>query len=430
MRKSILIATLLFAVSAGAQDTTYNFGGSLDVRYETDNNFDNSDNTYDKGEEYAQRTKLHMTAVKGENLSAKIALANVMLWGDTAAFASKDTSLKGVNTRSNVFQVEEAHGIYKISPEGSLQFGRGHYLLGQGELISKRMYEYTPVSFDGLLYLHELEAVRIGAFFVRGADNGYNTSEAGSTVDNTRDGGNFSGLTATFKNVPDFLNEVLVHYINAKADTMGGTTNIVKNERTWIGLSTTGETGMWDYHAAYIKFNGEVISNNIDRDGDMVHLSVGANMPEIKGLRIGLDFHQDSGDKTGSNADLKSETYDPLYNNYQKYAGRMEIVNWGTANSGAAGSLTGAGLTYLAAKVKFEPVDSIKVMLDYYMFTASEKQSNSDDEIGTEIDLTVEKSYANGFYANLTYGMFQFGDFVSTTADDATMLRADFGFDF
>ncbi|GEM_PF-3035644 len=443
MKKLLLAAALLVGFGANAQDTQFQPGGSLEVFYDNMNNYDFSDTTHDRRDEFVQKTKLKLDAAKNDNLTAKLVLTNIMLWGDNSAFDGKDTSMKGEAVKSNQFLVEEAYGVYQMDQETSLQFGRGQYLLGRGEVISKRNeYEYIPVSFDGLLLLHDTDNYRAGAFIVRGVDDGFNLEEGGEGQASNDKSGDFLGATLTFKAVPEFLNDVLVHYINAKSDTFAGN-SITKNERTWIGLSTGGETGAFDYNAAYVKFDGTVYgTSEIDRDGSMMQLGAGFNMPEVMGLRIGVEYHQDSGDESGSLADGKSETYDPLYYDFNKYAGRMEIAKWGCtyANNNVAntcgstsaatpGSLNGAGLTSLALRLKVEPSAGLKVMLDYFMFEATEDQG-SDEELGSEIDLVVEKSYDNGFYANALYGMFQAGDRLGNNADDAERLLVNFGFDF
>ncbi len=435
MSKSILLAAVLMVSVANAQETQFKWSGGLEVKYESTGNYDHNDSASDRENDFVQTTRLALDIVRSENLFGKIVLRNVALWGDVQAITGSETAYKTQTQTSNLLLVEEAYGVWKMNDVSTLQFGRGSFELANGELVSRAGNGgYTPISFDGALLSNEFDALRFSVFGVRAVDESFNATEGATAVVVGNSDAHFLGGVVDLKNIPEFLNKVNIHYVLAKANS--ATTNevaqpIVKNDRQWIGLSVGGEMGAFDYAAAYENFTGNITFGGVERDreGDMFNVEAGFNMPEVKGLRIGVAYHQSSGDKDGGATTTDSKAYDSFNYDQEKYTGRMGIARWGNGLAGT-NALVGTGLTAMAVKVKMVPMDDLTVMLDYYMFTETEK-SGTDDEIGNEIDLTIQKKYANGFKTSLEYGMFMPGDDVVGGGDDsAERIMASAGFDF
>jgi hypothetical protein len=428
MMKSILLATVLMVSAANAQETQFKWGGGLELEYESVENRNLTEEATNS--DFVQTTKLHVDIIKSESLMGKITLRNVALWGSDRGFTGTETAYKSENVNENILIVEEAYGVWKLSEQGALQFGRGSFELNNGELVSKNGDGgVTPISFDGILYTHDVDAVRIGVFGVRAVDDGFNYAEHSYETSAQRGEAHFFGATFEVKTLPEFLNKLNLHYVGAKAND-NTDSGITKNERSWIGLSTGGEVGVIDYSAAYENFEGE--AGTIDREGDMFNVAAGFNMPEVKAMRFGLSYHQSSGEKgAGDNtslADGKSKAYDSFNYDQKRYTGSMGLVRWGNGRS-TTSAILGAGLEAIGVHFKMEPAEGMKVFADYFMFNTAEER-NSEDELGQELDLGVEKTYANGFKTGLEYGMFTAGDFFGATGEDATRIAATIGFDF
>jgi hypothetical protein len=96
----------------------------------------------------------------------------------------------------------------------------------------------------------------------------------------------------------------------------------------------------------------------------------------------------------------------------------MDLFGWGN-------------LTYMRLGASFQPADDITVAAEYFMFTQTEKDGANtyrganrndvdaaEDDLGTELDLTVTKKYSNNFAISASYRMFAPGDEFGANADD------------
>src|SRR5690606_24845281 len=107
---------------------------------------------------------------------------------------------------NNGLIVNEAYMTWAISDEWSARFGRGSVTMADGTVVSSNDWEQVSKAFDGVMVSYDHEVARLNFFTVRGADSG------------TNDYGNFMGLSADFKSLPEFLKTAHLHYIMVKAD--------------------------------------------------------------------------------------------------------------------------------------------------------------------------------------------------------------------
>jgi hypothetical protein len=191
-----------------------------------------------------------------------------------------------------------------------------------------------------------------------------------------------------------------------------------------LGASAGFAFSMIDLNATYVNVTGKstdmddkhavVAGATTDDEQTMMQAEVGANLPDIMGLRFFLGYHQDSGTKDPTAATTtKNKTYSPYFHEMHENAGLMDIVDWGNLTD-----------MWLGATMK--PMDSTTVGLAYHMFKKTEKtdavnygiygdalSANATvdkDQIGDEIDLWAEHHYGNGLVMTARLGYFMPGD--------------------
>ncbi len=451
----VLLAALAFAgtASADGHDGKVKITGNIDVDYHSFSNYNGDSDTGDYRAFFRQRSQVGLTFMKDESLSASFKLRTVGTWGDIDGYStggalqngSTGSTEKSTNAVSNTVRVQEAQVKWAMNDMLSLNVGRGGYKVGYGDVISTNLWEDNPTLFDGALLLADFDFLSAGVFYVNALEeNGVDNFNGTAIVDGDVDpDGYFTGVTIDVKNLPDFLDVANVHYIMASAEpnnaNVASGTNLAFVERSWYGLAVGGENMGLDYKLAYEIFSGsaDLLTSTTDFDlsGTMLDFGLGYTLENLANLRIGLQYHTDSGDD-GTNAN-EDNTYDPFHYERHYRAGLMDVVRWGN-------------LTYFALNVSASPWEGGTVGIDYYSFTKTEEngaaslnenyaagtftETAGEDGLGNEIDIHIEQKYDNGTYVRFEYGIFQFGDGLKKSAtedaDDATRVYLAAGFEF
>jgi hypothetical protein len=307
-------------------------------------------------------------------------------------------------------------------------------------VISANEWEPVARAFDGVMLSYDHEMVRANFFGVMSARADAFDKGTGDDIHDNRSG-RYWGLSADIKALPSFLKMANVHYMMIKRD--GGeysTLELEKEDTVRYGFTVAGDMMGFDYRATYAINDGDMTdgTDNVSIDASMMDLEVGYSLPAMMNLRVHANLHTDSGDKIAAGDDgydnNKAETYAAFHYDSYPAAGKMDILGWGN-------------LTYTKVGVSLDPMEDLSVAVDYYMFTKTEKSgasfgkngfanlgrnvggdssydvfaletSDEKDDLGTELDITVTKRYANNFSISGRYSQFMIGDAFKKAASE------------
>lgn len=418
MKKLIaLIAVLSYVPFAHAADGDWTHSGEYRLQYTQSEDADFSSSTGDTDQNMHQRAKLNTTVRAGEKMTFNLGLVHNADWGSNADQTPDDIESEATN---NVLVVNEAFASWQSSDDMTFKAGRISQTLGDGSVVSANDWEPVAKAFDAAGMLYDMEQARIAAFAVTGA----------KASNDNNNFGNFYGIAADWKTLPAWLKMAHFHYIMVKRDegqyeVAGTTVGLDKEDATRIGLTLAGDMSGFDYKGTYAMYSGETVAGTTktDIDASMMDFEFGYSMPAMMNARFHAGYHTDSGDKDPAAGD--NEAYTGFHYETHNNAGLMDVVGWGN-------------LTYTRFGFSLAPMEDITVMAEYLMFEKTEKGDNvtapgsvtdlvangDDEEIGSELDLTVSKKYSNNFNISASYRMFEAGKGIKQTkGDDDTMSQ-------
>jgi len=438
-RITSILAVLALSTAANAADTVdMKWNAEMRTRYSNDANYAGI-----KGENFGvfgQRNKLGLHLTKGENFQGHVGLINHFNWGSSTNHASSgynpgaNTIIASPATDSNAFVVNEAYGWWKANDMTSIKFGRSAFEIAGGFVISSEDWLSVPYSYDGLWTMWDFEPVSLNVFGLKLNDT--RTSSAQGTVNGNSDPENVMyGAVVGFKNLPEALKKAEIHLLqqndetNRTAATLAGApaTAATRAEIMRYGLFLNGDHMGFDYRAAADMYQGKAkvftggSSTDFDVNANMFDLGVGYTFAEMMMLRIGAVYHTDSG------ADSANMT-NKAYKSYQ--AGQYDAHNWGGSYMHA---VTWGNLTYYSLDAGVKPMEDFGANLRWTKFsrtnnkdtvtvygaTAGTVASTDSNDIGSEIDLTLTKSYGDNFSIWALYGVFTPGDMIKNDATAA-----------
>lgn len=427
MKKLIaLVAVLGYVPFAHAAEGDWTHSGEYRLQY-TNNEATGFDKDAARTQVFHQRTKLNTTVRAGEKMTFNLGLVHNADWGsnpdqypDSATTTTGTAPAADSTATNNLITVNEAYATWQATDEMTLKMGRIAQTFADGTVVSANDWQPVQKAFDAAGLIYDLEAVRIGAFAVRG---GQSSTGSDATF------GSFYGVSADLKTLPSFLKMVNLHYILVKRnmgtyELNGNNVAVDGEDANRIGLTVAGDAAGFDYRATYAMYTGKQDANaaaaafggnsNADIKADMMDLEVGYAMPAMMNFRVHAGYHMDSGDSDPTTGD--DERYNGFHYDVHNNAGLMDVLGWGN-------------LTYTRAGVAIAPMEDLTVAAEYFMFTKTEKADSTtdtkgalvatnanEDDLGTELDVTVTKKYTNNFAIQARYGMFTPGD--AFTPDD------------
>lgn len=415
MRRLIAIfAALAIAPTAfAAADSELTHDAEYRARFMYQQNPLMDKDTQEVNSDVYSRFKMGFTFKSGEKFLAHATLIHAATFGsDEFGYPTGGTgdsgraTPDGVGNHDNVLLVNEAYGTWMVNDSFSVKVGRGGYTIGDGTVIARNDYEQTPYSFEGILGTYEAEAFRASAFAVKFAE--YATNALAGGADDQQ--ANLYGLNFDLKSLPMFLNMANLHVMSARKDetATGGAAAVIPEQSVLrYGLTLGGDRAGLDYRLTYAAETGTKSSAGTEQDvsTNMIHAEFGYSMEELMQSRFYVTYHTD----TGSDGSADDTSYDSFFYDKHANAGFMDVVRWGN-------------LTYFSVGYTLMPMDTLEVGLHYHMFSATEKNDNTDysgngytrtageDALGSEIDLVATKKYDGGFELSTRLGMFTPGD--------------------
>lgn len=433
MKRLVLLAAALgMTVSANAaDDVEMKHSGEFRLRYLNDMNPTGVKDAKDSSADFQHRFKWNITARKGENLQAFLGLVHGASWGNDASAGDTHPGVMQ-NTVDDSLIVNRAWGWWKTSDALSWKFGRMGIEIADGAFFSENDWQDVPTAHEGVMGMWDMDFAKISFFGLKTAEFGYQLAGALSS-DPER---NLYGISIDLKNMPEAIKMANLLFVQENRDeTAAGAAGGTNAQN--IGLTLGGDTMNILYKATLGFQSGKIKDRttpaNSDLNASMYDLMVGYAMPDVSGLKITAGYHSDTGDKTSSAT--KNEAWEPMFYDQHNYAGLMDVVGWGN-------------LTYWNLAVSLMPTETIETGIAYYMFSKTEGTAGinafptqsqatgttargnftgtTDKDIGSEVDLWVNKSYEGGFKIGARYGMFMPGKSLKNQATkvDQTISQA------
>jgi hypothetical protein len=391
-------------LAQAADGADFSHSGDFRLIYTNDMNADGDDDAGSSSDAaWNQRLRWGTTVRAGEKLTGHFTLVHGAEWGnnwDTAQYPND-------NELENLLLVNEAYATWMASDAWMIRFGRGTFTMADGRFVSTNDWEQVQKAFDGGMATYDHEMARMSLFAVQGA----NFSD-----DNAQ--GNFFGFSADFKSLPAFMKSANLHVVQVKQDDTVNTGNAGKIGVLKAGVVVTGDVAGLDWRVNYEMEDGSNDSNDTDISTSMIDAELGFTVAAAMNARFHVGYHTDSGSKACATPPCDRETYDGFHYDTHNNAGLMDVFGWGN-------------LTYMRVGATFAPADDITVAAEYFMFSQTEKDGtvnggtgltaitadDEEDDLGTELDLTVTKKYTNNFNISASYRMFSPGKEFSSDDD-------------
>lgn len=464
-RFTIALAGLALATTAQAADTTdFKWNAEMRLRYTNDTAYNfqkeagtqsntgggtggvSADSVGRNYNNFAQRVKLGVSMQRGESLSGYVSTIQHGFWGDTSARTAvgdytygNPQTVAADGTRNNVFVVNEAWGWWKASDMTSVKFGRSTMEVAGGAVVGANDWQPIPYSFDGLWTMWDFEPVSLNLFGLKLSDaNVTGANQVKTTTPGTVDDKEsvMYGLVAGIKNLPEFLKKTEIHLLQVNDESTTSFTNSItnvtdRNEILRYGLFVGGDMMNIDYRLIGDFYTGKKkVSTTTAGTGDqnltgtMLDLTLGYTLPEIMMLRIGGEYHMDSG---GEVTATDNKTYKPMAYNWHDFGGDMDVVQWGN-------------LTYWNLNLGVKPMDDLGVKLEYFNYTRTSERdavsingarqgaqttantlaagtaAGTSNKIGSEIDFTLTKTYGDNLSIWALYGVFTPDEVIKGTS--------------
>ncbi len=416
MRKILAILSVLVLAQAANAENNLSTSAELRTRVQNDMNATGNEDTGLSENAWSSRLKLGLDFNAGEKLSMHATLLHNSAWGQELGADGETGPDSAVGVRDglsgqNLLMVQEAYGTWMLNDSTSIRLGRGAFTLADGSVVSSNDWEANPLAFEGLMITHDMEFGRVSGFYVKASD----FANTATTVDDPE--GSLYGLSLDVKSVPDMIKMLNVHVIQSAKDELAGNAVgvgafVPGKSFMRYGLTVAGETSGADFKFTYASESGDIRLDNTSASTGalasiMMDLDLGYTLEDIMGLRVGFQYHSDTG-SNASTAAGDSDMYDGFYYDTHANAGAMDIFEWGN-------------LTYMGVNLSAKPMDNTTVGFDYYMFSQTEKDGGNntgtnggafasadvaEDELGTEMDLWAAHKYDNGLEMMARYSMF------------------------
>lgn len=371
---AVILTVLLIAGIAGTSYADIALSGHLRVRAVTVDNSDSTSALKDGGF-FEQRTRLNANATIDDNSRVFLQLQDSRMWGsetNTASTGTGDISLalsQGYLELKNLFDQPL-----------TLMVGRQGIAYGEHRLIGTFEWSNNARRFDAIKLTYNHDVVDIDLWTGKLADAG---QDWGNDT-------NLNVLYAKLKNIPQ--NDVDLYIIQK---VVGNTdTNFYT-----IGARVKGgvEDFNVDYTAEVAKQSGDATSTT-DQDALAYAIRAGYTLPDVMGLRVGVEYDSGTGDDTST---TDNEAFDNLYPTNHYLYGYTDDVGW-------------SNMQAWSINASLKPTDNLKVGVEYWNYKKDEKVGGKDDN-GTEINVKVNHKLSKNINCEAAYVIRDAGD-VDTKA--------------
>ncbi len=406
MKRRWIFSLLTASLVAGMVGTSYaevKLDGELRVRGVLVNN-DEGAASPSKGGFFEQRTRLNADASVDENAKVFIQLQDSRKWGDKKGTTGDNT----VATGQDVEALDMAQGYIELGKlfeqPLSVRLGRQALAYGEHRLIGSLEWTNNARRFDAIKFMYKHDVADVDFFVAKVAES------TGNWATDT----NLAGIYASLKVVPQ--NNVDVYLLDTVA--AGGTSFFTLGGRINGAVKDVNV----DYTAEIAIQTGDA-ATDVDKSANAYAIKAGYTIPDVMGLRIGVEYDAATGDSggaagsAGAAADGEDEAFSNLYPTNHYLYGFTDDVNW-------------TNIQALSLNVSAKPMANLKVALEYWKYTLAEKTAGGEDDAGSEINLKANHEMSKKINCELGLalrdagktGAVSYGGYGAIPADESATL--------
>jgi len=221
-------------------------------------------------------------------------------------------------------------------------------------------------------------------------------------------------LYTSFLVIPEHTFDVFYYLaLDEDGDTQGEVGRPDDQSVHTVGVRVAGEYNNFDYDGTFARQLGSWGPDEMRAWA--LHAGAGFTFPTFWSPRVGIEYVHASGDDDPF--DGKHKTFDPAFGSRDRYYGWMNLFSW-------------RNIENWQFSLSFTPLSRLKCVFDYHLFRlAQEKdawystgpvyrrdeEGKSGRDMGKEIDVTIYCSVTNNIDLRAGYAHFFPGDFVRKT---------------
>ena len=472
MKKNFLtaaavMATAFLAGTTVAQASDVTFGGEILSRYEVLERNDFNDAT--EADSYFQsRVRLNANVKVNDSTSAFIQMQSNRTWGDNFETAATGADPAG-NASAGSFaanDLDASVGIHQAyfdlknfaTLPVDLRVGRQEVILDGHRLFGDTLWTMGENSHDAIRLDHKHGNLAIAYAYIQGSEQ-QRADDANDMDDITAHLAylNYNGilggkLSITYAYLNDGCGAVVssvctnldddVHNIGFRqAGQLFGIDYRAEYNYQWGDASATATSAATGSNTA-----GYTAGNAIDREAYMFGVRLGKSFNNVMmkpSLTGWYDYLSGTSDEDARNNEYNS--FNTLFDTGHKYYGLLDQF-LGVGNNSSTSGTGGFGLQDVAVKAKLSPLAGWTLKADYHWFFTAEGvagsnarsglQGDNDNDLGTELDVTLVNQYNANTQVMIGYSNFNASSTLRalntniTGSDDANWFYAQFHVNF
>lgn len=356
---------------------------------------DNSEATTEPndGGFWEQRTRLNAEASMDETAKIFIQVQDSRKWGDEASTATTGDDTQALDLSQGYLEIGKL-----LDQPLSVRLGRQAMAYGEHRLVGSFEWSNNARRFDALKFMYRHDIVDVDVW----------TAKLSETSEDWGNDDNFNGIYASLKNVPRNAVDL---YLLQKITNAGTTASPEDGNFYTLGARVKGgvENIKVDYTAEVAKQTGDA-SADVDKDALAYAIRVGYTLPNVMGLRVGVEYAAATGDDDPT--DDEDKAFDNLYPTNHYLYGFTDDIGW-----------TNIQAWSLNAGIK--PLDKLILAVEYWNYTAAEEDASGNDDMGTETNVKANYELSKNINCEAAYVIRDAGDIATPSYGGFGTIPAD-----
>ncbi|WP_431135177.1 alginate export family protein [Psychroserpens mesophilus] len=383
MNRHIFCFTIIVLMALSTYAQTFDLTAELRPRYENKHGFGTLLNTDEDGSNFvSQRTRLNFGFVN-EKMEFKVVFQNVRVWGDVSTLSSDDKATA----------LHEAWATYILNSKMFFKFGRQEIVYDDHRIFGNVDWAQQARSHDAFLFKYVPNAnhkIDIGLAL---------NSDSESNIDNLySNAAGYKSFQYAWYHGRFNKFELSVLALNTGIEYLEN--EAMPNEKQsidymqTIGPRLTYVSGKFNADATAYFQTGKSLDTNVS--ASYFSGNLGYKISDNFNVGVGAEFLSGK-DMDDTDTDIKS--FAPLFGTNHKFNGLMDYFYVGNhANN--------VGLTDVYGSISYKKNKfSAKIMPHFFssagsVFNGLDKMDNN---LGTELDLTIGYKLANDIHLNAGY---------------------------
>ena len=397
MRKALVIlaaVALVVAFTVPAVALEHEFGGYWRTRAYMNKDFDGTGTEANDVSQVDTRTRLYYTAVFSENFKFVNKFEFNNTWGDTEG--------GDIGADGDVFRVKNSYVDFNLS---ALNFKVGT----QGTALARGFF--FDDDFSGLIATYKGETFTAPFIWMKAYEGGEGKDMDDEDLD-------YYAIAPSFKIGGLSLNPYLILVESSEASAAFDELSL-----TYIGADLDAKLGDVSWWLTAISESGDSGSDDVSA----MLFAIGASMP-LGPVGLHAQVIYATGDDDPADTDIEN-FFVPAGQSYYW----SEIMGYGIfdyqASAGAPADQISNLLAYNIG-VSFEPMEKVTITADLWNASLREDDAAGNDDLGTEIDLTLTYAILDNLNLDVVAAKLWAGDATGDGSEDPTEIGMQLSFSF